>query len=250
MIDGSLQSVLESVAETRVLLVASDYDGTLSPIVNNPAAATPDEQALATLVRIGRLQDTLAVIVSGRSLDTLRRLTGAPPGVTLIGSHGAEAAVQTVDAALAARASTLGQDMNRLAARHRGAEVELKPSGVAFHYRNASEGSEAVAEARALGRAAGARAMEGKMVVEFVFADTDKGAAIEDFRTRSGATAVVFIGDDVTDEHVFATLEVGDVGIKVGPGHSRARFRVPVQPDVGDVLLVLESARQANDLLE
>jgi trehalose 6-phosphate phosphatase len=54
-------------------------------------------------------------------------------------------------------------------------------------------------------------------------------------RESTGAAAVVFVGDDVTDEHAFAILGTGDIGIKVGDGVTAAKYRVPDVAAVADV---------------
>jgi dihydrofolate synthase/folylpolyglutamate synthase len=69
-------------------------------------------------------------------------------------------------------------------------------------------------------------------VVELVTGTTDKGDAIDELRRRCGATATVYVGDDQTDEHVFARLGDGDLGVRVGAGETRASVRVPGQGDV------------------
>lgn len=244
MIDESLARKIKSVALTSVLLVASDYDGVLSPIVDDPAAAVPDAAALDGLVRLGRLPDTHAVAISGRSRATLRRLTGAPDAIAMIGTHGAEGLEYEVDTGLAAAVAMLQADLQALARRYPGSEVELKPIGAAFHFRNASSGKQAATKARRIAAAAGARIISGKKVVECVFGDADKGSALRTLRERVGASAVVFIGDDTTDEDAFAVLDDGDVGIKVGPGPTLANYRIEAQGDVAEVLHALEAERR------
>ena len=71
-----------------------------------------------------------------------------------------------------------------------------------------------------------------------------KGAAIDTLRTRLGADAVLFVGDDVTDETAFARLRPGDVGVKVGEGETAAEYRVSTPEDVTDVLEALLAARR------
>lgn len=83
----------------------------------------------------------------------------------------------------------------------------------------------------------------GKEVVELLVGDGDKGTAIADRRRRVGATAVVFLGDDTTDEDVLRTLVAGDVGVKVGEGATAAEFRVDDPDGVADVLEALAGAR-------
>jgi trehalose 6-phosphate phosphatase len=243
LISDSLHARLAVVASAPVLLVASDYDGTLSPIVDDPAAAVPDEDALATLARIGGLRNTHAVVISGRSLETLRRLTGDPDDLRLIGAHGADDPERSIDRALSVPVARLEERLRELAYQHPGARVEPKVVGAAFHYRNVLHKSEAADRAREIAVEEGARVIEGKMVVESVFGDVDKGTVVADLRIRVGAGAVAFVGDDVTDEHVFAVLGPEDVGVKVGQGSTLARFCVDRQTDVGPLLRSLELAR-------
>jgi GH15 family glucan-1,4-alpha-glucosidase len=79
------------------------------------------------------------------------------------------------------------------------------------------------------------------MVVEFATDRSNKGLALELLRRKVGATAVLFVGDDLTDEHGFAVLIPGDVGVKVGPGESRAGHRLD---DVDEVALLLARIAQ------
>ncbi|HET6706617.1 trehalase-like domain-containing protein, partial [Amycolatopsis sp.] len=71
---------------------------------------------------------------------------------------------------------------------------------------------------------------------ELAVVQTDKGRALDILRHQVGATAAIFLGDDVTDEKAFARLSGPDLGIKVGDGETLAGFRVP---DTVDVALVL-----------
>jgi len=166
--------------------------------------------------------------VSGRALDVLRELSGMPDSVHLVGSHGAEfntGFTQTVDTALLAE---IVDSLTEIANRYPGAAVETKPASAALHVRNASaaDGEAALAAAREAGKQWAAEPTEGKAVLEFAVVTTSKGSAIDVLRERDDATAVVFLGDDVTDEKAFARLRDGDVGVKVGPGPSAAQYRV------------------------
>jgi trehalose-6-phosphatase len=60
------------------------------------------------------------------------------------------------------------------------------------------------------------------MVIELAVVSTHKGDALDTMRKRFGASAVLFLGDDVTDEDAFKTLAGPDVGVKVGDGESVA----------------------------
>ena len=57
-------------------------------------------------------------------------------------------------------------------------------------------------------------------MLEFAVISTDKGEAVDVLREQTDATAVVFFGDDVTDEKAFRRMRDADVGVKVGPGET------------------------------
>jgi GH15 family glucan-1,4-alpha-glucosidase len=86
---------------------------------------------------------------------------------------------------------------------------------------------------------------QGKMVVELSVIKTDKGIALQTLRQRLGATAVLFLGDDVTDEDAFKTLTGPDVGIKVGEGDTAAKFRIPDTQAVARLLADIAERRAA-----
>ena len=222
MIDGELEGALRDAAGRSTLLVASDYDGVLSPIVDDPSAAASYAPAIEAMIEISECAGVHAVIISGRSREVLETLADAPPSVTLVGNHGAQA----VDADTAATALAVSAAVTDLACSFDGAVVESKPLGAAFHYRHVESPDEAAAAAREIGERFGARIIEGKMVVEIVVGHGDKGSAIARMRERWSADAVVFLGDDVTDESVFVTMGTDDIGVKVGPGPTAARYRV------------------------
>lgn len=241
-----LVHALDAAAATDRLLVASDFDGTLAPIVNNPADARALPRAAEALVALADLPDTSVVLVSGRALATLHELSAMPSTVHLVGSHGAEfdtGFAHEVDEALLARITA---ELHGITANRPGVTVETKPASVALHVRNASpeDGDAALREARAAAESWDAHATEGKAVLEFAVISTDKGEAVDIMRVQSDATAVVFLGDDVTDEKAFRRLRNTDVGVKVGPGPTLATFRIDTPDDVADVLAHLLDARR------
>jgi trehalose 6-phosphate phosphatase len=243
---ADLVRALDGAAATPRLLVASDFDGTLAPIVNNPADARPLLGAADALIALAGLPSTTVVLVSGRALSTLRELSSIPPPVHLVGSHGAEfdsGFSHDIDRELLERITA---DLTAIAASRPGVTVEPKPASVALHVRNASaaDGRAALDAALAAAQAWDAELTEGKAVLEFAVISTDKGEAIDIIRDRDGATAVVFFGDDVTDEKAFRRMRDGDVGVKVGPGDTLARFRVESPEDVEAALTYLLEQRR------
>jgi trehalose-phosphatase len=142
----------------------------------------------------------------------------------------------------------LRQQVDRIVARYPSVRVEPKPVAVAVHLRQATEADAAGASADLahwVGTHESVHTLHGKQVLELSVVADDKGTAFDRLRTETAATAAVFIGDDATDEHAFAVLRDGDLGIKVGPGDTSARTRIDSPAAVGDLLGVLLSARRA-----
>ena len=124
--------------------------------------------------------------------------------------------------------------------------LESKPAGIVVHVRGAEPVvAERVLDAVRTGPAQlpGVEATAGKAVLEMAVVQVSKGAAIDTLRGRLGADAVLFVGDDVTDETAFARLRPGDVGVKVGDGDTAAGYRVGAPEDVTALLEALLAAR-------
>ncbi len=248
---NDLDRRLEAIARVPVLLVATDYDGTLSPIVPNPAEARPNREAIVALRNLAALEQTHVAVISGRALADLASLAGLPDEVHLVGSHGSEFDPDFLES-LSDPARSLRDDLRdrltAIARAHSGFLVETKPASVAFHYRNAPDdvAVRALAEIEAgPGRAEGVHTRHGKKVVELAVMDTHKGQALEALRSRVGASAVVFLGDDRTDEDAFATLRGPDLGVKVGSGRTIATHRVSDTTEVARLIAHLSERRAA-----
>lgn len=240
---SALDDALRGAARAERLVVACDFDGTLSPIVRDHEAAAADPRALESLTALVSLPRTDVVVISGRARsDLAARLGSTSPEVALIGSHGAE----PPDGALephpdveryAAALADLARDVP-------GVSLERKPFSLALHYRNVAESRQASVRASALDRlaATGASVKEGKKVVEFLAMEADKGRALVTHREtlvregEEGELVTVFVGDDVTDEAAFERLAPPDVTVKVGPGETAATHAVERQEDVAPLL--------------
>ena len=199
-----------SVARTPRLLVASDYDGTMAPIVSDPAKAFPDAESVRALRALASLPSTASAVISGRALRDLATLSRLPVEVQLVGSHGSEfdvGFVHEIDDDAKRLLREITHELLTIAAAGDGIAVETKPASVALHVRNASPEVADAALAAVRGDAAtwdGVQVTEGKAVIELAVIVTDKGEALDILRHREGASAAVFFGDDVTDEKAFA----------------------------------------------
>lgn len=232
------------------LLVASDYDGTIAPIVPDPAKAYPHGESVRALRALAGLSGTTAAVISGRALRDLAALSRLPVEVQLIGSHGSEfdvGFVHAIDSDAKQLLREVATALNQIAGENPGVTVEIKPASVALHVRNAGPeiGRRALNQVRQ-GPACwvGVQVTEGKAVIELAVVPTDKGTALDTIRHQEGASAAVFFGDDVTDEKAFRVLSGPDVGIKVGDGDSLAKYRVPHTEAVSCALAFLLEERR------
>jgi trehalose 6-phosphate phosphatase len=233
---------LRPILSHRPLAVLSDIDGTLAPIVPDPADARVSEHARAALraliergVRIG--------LITGRDLETAQRMTGLPDawyaanhGLTLsIG--GAEETPEAVREYI-----PLARDVKRETAGLEAAGVTVEDKGpvVAFHYRRApSPAAAAAAILKAIAASPAAARFtvhEGRMVIEVrPPLDLDKGTALDELVRRMGAAAVICLGDDATDVDMFhrvrALREAGTPGAVIAVESTEASADVLANAD-------------------
>jgi trehalose 6-phosphate phosphatase len=202
-----------------------DYDGTLTPIVNDPKRAFLLDSMRETLQTL--VMRALVAILSGRELEDVRKRV-AIDAIVYAGSHGFDIAgprgLQRQEAtkflpALDAAEKELREKLAGIA----GALIERKRFSIAAHYRNAIESDfpkleRAVSEVSARHREL--RTMEGKKVYELLpNTDWDKGKAVlwllENLGLEHGKVRPIYIGDDRTDEDAFRALEKSGTGILV-----------------------------------
>ena len=256
----AVQDALRAVAASDRLLVALDFDGTLAPLEDEPMNARALPEAAAAVAALAALPDTPVAFVSGRSLHDLREiaehLDDSP--IYLAGSHGAEFWVpgQGVletdddDAAHALR-DELRDAMTAEVGGLEGVWVEPKTFGFGIHTRVATpedaqrawDAADRLVEARAPHW----RRRTGHNIVEYSFRHEGKDSAIAALRQRLGATAVLFAGDDVTDEDALASLGGSDLGIRVGAGETAATVRLAGIPELAAALRQLAEMRRSRN---
>jgi trehalose-phosphatase len=249
-LSADLRRAIVRTARTPRLLVACDYDGTLAPIVQDPEQARPLPESVGALRALAGLHETTAAVISGRALRDLATLSRLPSEVYLVGSHGSEfdvGFVHALDANARALHRRLEYELDRLVAEQPGVQLEIKPASIAVHVRRAEpDVADWTLRAVQSGPATwpGVHVTEGKAVIELAVVHTDKGHALDVLRHQAGATATIFIGDDVTDEKAFARLSGPDLGIKVGHTQTLAEFHVDDSTSVATVLAFLVEERR------
>jgi trehalose 6-phosphate phosphatase len=229
-----------------------DVDGTLLHLARTPAEVRVDAELSGLLPELHRALDGACALVTGRALSDL---DGLFPGLALpaAGQHGCERRdaqgtlhLHAPDRGTLARLRALFADF---ATRHEGLLLEDKGATLALHYRLAPQLAAKVRQTMetALADEPGAALclQPGKMLIEIRPEKRDKGAAIRDFlgETPFAGRRPVFVGDDHGDEHGFAVVgRLGGYGVKVGPGRTRARHRLPDVAAVRQWLAVLPAA--------
>jgi len=256
-----LAAELETFASIPRILVASDFDGVLAPIVADRDAVEPDAAALGLLHELSDMPGVSVALVSGRALADLDAHASMPSSVVLVGSHGAEVGAlppwmhaevldsgsMTMTPEKEQLLEAITRNLRRIASQHPGAEVETKPAAAVLHTRNARGRGSSNATEAALEYAVSlpdVTVTPGKEVVEFSVIDTSKGDALEALARASAADAWLYLGDDVTDESVFARLGDDDMGVKVGGGDTSATHRITGTDDARHLLEKLVRARR------
>lgn len=238
--------LLDQVARERMVL-AFDFDGTLAPLVDDPAAARMRSSTRALLRLVSVLHP--CCVISGRArADLVPRLDGIPL-VAIVGNHGAEAGHGPVDQSARDSVKAWAGAARAWLRGLRGVEVEDKGLSLAIHWRRAE--SPALA-ARAVEdfaeRLADARVFRGNAVMNVVPPDLhDKGAALSRVLERVGRRRAVYVGDDTTDEDAFRS-DVVHLAVRVGDSAgSAASWFVPSQADVDELLRAVVRARRRQD---
>ena len=245
------RALAHRLAETDSLLLLLDYDGTLVPFTPTPELARPDAGLLALLRALASRPDTAMHLVSGRPQDTLQSWLGDLP-IWLHAEHGFlsrdPATGEWVPAAEVSgswREPVLAM-LRETTQRTPGSMVEVKAAALAWHYRMADQeiGARRANELRLhLNQVLSNQPVEilaGNRVIEIRPYGIHKGRIVPPMSPeRQAATAILAIGDDRTDEDLFNALPIEAITIRVGPGPTRARFRLDGVAGVRELLASL-----------
>ena len=204
------------VADPAHALIASDFDGTLSPIVPDPAAARAAPGAAAALARVAASVGTVAIITGRPAADAVRLGGfGGVPRLIVLGHYGAERwqegaliAAPVPDGVAVARQALPG--LLATAGAADGTRLEDKGNALAVHTRQTADPQAALARLgkplAALAADTGLMLEPGRFVLELRPAGTDKGAALRALVSERAARSVLFCGDDLGDLAAFAAV--------------------------------------------
>lgn len=244
LLASSNVELLAQVAWSRVLL-AFDFDGTLAPIVDDRDGAAMRDETARLFEQVCGLYP--CAILSGRSRDDVAGRLGQAPVRYVVGNHGLEPGGSLEECARAV--STVRPLLARALAGCRGIDLEDKRYSLALHYRRSRHRRE---DRDVILTAAAAlpiplRVVSGKLVVNLLPEGApNKGEALLHLRAEERADTALFVGDDVTDEDVFALDQPGRLlTVRVGLSRSSAaRYFLRDQREVDGLLWRLVGFRK------
>jgi len=234
---SAVSAAVELVRSARRLALVLDYDGTLVPFAPLPELAAPDREILLLLERLAARPRTQVHLVSGRKRETLERWFGSFP-LGLHAEHGfwsrpAGGEWKGAEVPAGPWREPLLAVLREFTERTPGSLIEEKTAGYAWHYRTAdpefgaAQAKELSFHLTALLGNVGLEVLHGDKVLEIRPAGINKGLAVARVLALSSAGTLLFaMGDDRTDEDLFAALPEGSVAVHVGPLPSRAPIRI------------------------
>jgi trehalose 6-phosphate synthase/phosphatase len=232
-----LDALVGRLRSAERLVCLLDYDGTLASFAGRPELAAPDRDLRRLLATIASRPRTAVHVVSGRSHTVLDRWLGDLP-IGLQAEHGLWARGSDGGAWEQMREvpvdwkSRVREVLEQFVVRTPGSFIEEKTASIAWHYRMADEefGQRQAKDltlhvAQAFSNVP-VEVLPGEKVVEIKPHGVHKGLVLERLGAEADGALLMAMGDDQTDEDLFAAMPEGGVTIHVGPKPSRASYRV------------------------
>jgi len=233
----------EWLGDGRSLLLMTDYDGTLTPHVQNPSEARLPEEVQQNLAALSRSAQVRLAIISGRDLGDVSERVGVP-GAVYAGCHGLQIDGPGIafshPEALAQQRTVraLGEALSRQAEGIEGMRVENKRLGITVHYREVPDEERLRVEtelAQAIQHQGGRlKIFHGTKAIEILpqvaWSKGHCALQIRSWALQSLAPPMLslYMGDDWTDELAFEALLGQAITVRVGPPDvaSRATYRL------------------------
>lgn len=240
------KNLLRDWQRARRQLLLLDYDGSLVPFTKDYQAAGPSKGLLRLLETLGSGQTTDVVLISGRSAKELSDWFGKLP-VSLVAEHGASLrragnkSWQTIEKVDTKWKQAILPILEKYSQKAPGTKIEVKPHSLVWHYRAASpyyaQKYNVIIKRnlRRLLKQYGLELMQGNKILEIKNPRVNKGEAARRWLNQR-YDFVLAIGDDSTDEALFASLPSTAYSIKVGRGRTQAIYRLPAAKDVINLL--------------
>lgn len=235
-------SALRTFARSHVLL-AFDYDGTLSPIAPTPERARLPATTRRLLVRVAETYPL--VIISGRALSDISERIAEIGAQHVFGNHGLEWSGGA--ARPRAQVRRWVRQLTEQLSGQRGVVIEDKAHSVSVHYRSAPNQDEALRVIMPIVRTLPeVRIICGAAAVNLLPKDgANKGVALRRALEVTACNTAIYVGDDETDEDAFGALRPEKLlSIRIGRSDaSRAHYHLDAQQSIDTLLQALIDAR-------
>jgi trehalose 6-phosphate synthase/phosphatase len=255
---GTRTAMLNEYRRSLKRLILLDYDGTLVPFVRDHALARPGHNVIALVQKLAEDPANYVVLISGRDRQTLESWFGALP-IHLVAEHGFFS--RKTGSQWRSMKVVPGNWKHRLlpilhlfADRLPGATVEEKEYSLAWHYRGADPeqgepfAHELADNLNALTGNVDVQVMQANKAIEVRVAGINKGTTAREMIAEGGYDFILAIGDDKTDEDLFAVLPDRAHSIKVGVAHSHAKYNCRDVEEVHQVLSMLANPSRQREL--
>ncbi len=238
--------VVDAYKEANKRLLFIDYDGTLVGFKSIPEKAKPDKEVRRLLQKLTDDPKNKVVIVSGRDRLTLDDWLG-DMDLHILASHGLWLRHPGEDWRMTVSLNndwkaTIHHVLEVFTDRMPGSLIEEKEYSLAFHYRQcepdmvATKFGEVKEALLSMTQSMSLGLQEGNKVLEIKDNRVNKGQGVSIFAEGKDFDFIMSIGDDVTDEDLFDALPEDSYTIKVGMGHTAAKYRVRSWRSVRQIL--------------
>jgi len=254
-IDEIKIKLLNDYSKSNDRLILLDYDGTLIHFAEKPKKAKPAKELLKLLTSLAHNVKNEIVIVSGRNRETLDKWFGHLD-MGLVAEHGAWIKErgkewETIEPLENDWKKEILPVLEVYVDRTSGSFIEEKEFSLVWHYRNCDAELAAVRAKELKDVLLNLTAnldigvMEGNKVIDIKNTNINKGRAVLKWISKKQWDFILVIGDDLTDEDIFAALPDTAYSIKVGLGLTHAKFYVDSVADAKSLLSELESVDNA-----
>ncbi|MBE0431989.1 trehalose-phosphatase, partial [candidate division WOR-3 bacterium] len=251
-----LRKILQHYRKSETRLMLFDYDGTLVSFADEPDKAAPDKEIIKILKKLSANARNELVILSGRDRQTLDRWFG-DIGIGLIAEHGVWLREKNGTWSMIKPLKNDWKDqikpvLELYVDRTPGSLVEEKDYSLVWHYRKSDQrlgalrASELKERLLDITTALGLSVLEGSKVLEVKNSGINKGIAARKYINQKDWDFIIAIGDDWTDEDIFAAVRESAYSIKVGIGYTKARFTIPSSREARQLVKNLSNQQQSS----
>ncbi|MFD2515120.1 bifunctional alpha,alpha-trehalose-phosphate synthase (UDP-forming)/trehalose-phosphatase [Pontibacter locisalis] len=233
---ATFQELMHSYESASSRLFFLEYDGALADYTNKPLMARPSEDLIELLQRLSSNPKNKVVVVSSREKDNMEDWLG-DLNIDIIAEHGVwikqkNTGWQTVLSLMDDWKNDIRLILELYVDRTPGSFIEEKDYSLVWHYRKVETGlgdlraRELVNHLNFLASNSNLQVLDGQMAVEVKAQEINKGKATSYWLSKYPHKFVLAIGDDWGDEDIFKAMPRNAYTVKIGNGHSVAKYHL------------------------